>query len=127
MLTDLKLRALKPTGKIYKITDQQGLYAAVTRTGVVSFRYDYRIKRAASLAIEHPTRSIAKRGHEHSLHEEPDMDTSTDTRDAPPQRSDERAGARLPETGFVRESRLLEFVPFSHSTLWRRVAARTFP
>ena len=43
MLTDMKLRALKPTEKIYKIADQHGLYAAVTRTGVVSFRFDYRI------------------------------------------------------------------------------------
>lgn len=33
----------------------------------------------------------------------------------------------LPETGFVREARLLAFLPFSHSTLWRRIAARTFP
>lgn len=43
MLTDMQLRALKPTGKIYKVADQQGLYVAVTRTGVVSFRFDYRI------------------------------------------------------------------------------------
>lgn len=43
MLTDMRLRALKPTGKIYKVADQQGLYVAVTRTGVVSFRFDYRI------------------------------------------------------------------------------------
>ena len=43
MLTDMQLRALKPTGKIYKVADQQGLYAAVTRTGVVSFRFDYRV------------------------------------------------------------------------------------
>ena len=43
MLTDMKLKALKPTGKIYKVADQQGLYAAVTRTGVVSFRFDYRV------------------------------------------------------------------------------------
>ncbi|WP_153146261.1 site-specific integrase [Dechloromonas sp. H13] len=43
MLTDMQLRALKPTGKIYKVVDQQGLYAAVTRTGVVSFRFDYRV------------------------------------------------------------------------------------
>jgi len=43
MLTDMRLRALKPTGKIYKVVDQQGLYVAVTRTGVVSFRFDYRI------------------------------------------------------------------------------------
>ena len=35
--------ALKPTGKIYKVADQQGLYVAVTRTGIVSFRFDYRI------------------------------------------------------------------------------------
>lgn len=33
----------------------------------------------------------------------------------------------LPHTGFIRESRLLLFLPFSHSTLWRRVRARTFP
>ena len=43
MLTDMRLRALKPTGKIYKVADQQGHYVAVTRTGVVSFRFDYRI------------------------------------------------------------------------------------
>ena len=43
MLTDMELRALKPTGKIYKVTDQQGLYLAVTPTGTISFRYDYRI------------------------------------------------------------------------------------
>lgn len=43
MLTDMKLKALKPTGKIYKVADQQGLYVAVTRTGVVSFRFDYRV------------------------------------------------------------------------------------
>ena len=43
MLTDMQLRALKPTGKIYKVVDQQGLYAAVTRTGIVSFRFDYRV------------------------------------------------------------------------------------
>jgi len=35
--------------------------------------------------------------------------------------------ATLPHTGFVREARLLVFLPFSHSTLWRRVAAGTFP
>ena len=43
MLTDMQLRALKPPGKIYKVADQQGLYVAVTRTGVVSFRFDYRV------------------------------------------------------------------------------------
>lgn len=43
MLTDLQLRALKPTGKIVKIADQQGLYAAVLPSGQVSFRFDYRV------------------------------------------------------------------------------------
>lgn len=43
MLTDMHLRALKPTGKIYKVADQQGLYAAVMPSGVISFRFDYRI------------------------------------------------------------------------------------
>ena len=43
MLTDMHLKALKPTGRVYKVADQQGLYVAVTRTGVASFRFDYRI------------------------------------------------------------------------------------
>ena len=33
----------------------------------------------------------------------------------------------LPETGFVRQKLLLRFVPFSKSTLWRRVNAGGFP
>ncbi|MDR1647207.1 MAG: AlpA family phage regulatory protein [Zoogloeaceae bacterium] len=33
----------------------------------------------------------------------------------------------LPGTGFIRERRLLEYVPFSHATLWRRVKEKTFP
>jgi predicted DNA-binding transcriptional regulator AlpA len=37
------------------------------------------------------------------------------------------APAVLPASGFVREAKLLAFIPFSHSTLWRRVAAQTFP
>lgn len=36
MLTDLELRALKPTGRIYKVADQRGLYVAVTSSGAVS-------------------------------------------------------------------------------------------
>lgn len=33
----------------------------------------------------------------------------------------------LPDTGFVRQRLLLRFVPFSKSTLWRRVKAGDFP
>lgn len=33
----------------------------------------------------------------------------------------------LPEIGFVRQRQLLRFVPFSKSTLWRRVKAGEFP
>ncbi|WP_331174203.1 Arm DNA-binding domain-containing protein [Roseateles sp.] len=43
MLRGMQLRALKPTGKVFKVADAHGLYAAVTRTGVVSFRFDYRL------------------------------------------------------------------------------------
>ena len=43
MLTDMQLKALKPTGRVHKVADQQGLYVAGTRTGVASFRFDYRI------------------------------------------------------------------------------------
>jgi predicted DNA-binding transcriptional regulator AlpA len=33
----------------------------------------------------------------------------------------------LPASGFVRESQLSKFVPFSSSTLWRRVKEGKFP
>ncbi len=33
----------------------------------------------------------------------------------------------LPPTGFLRQAQVLDFVPISKSTLWRRVQARTFP
>lgn len=43
MLTDTKLRNLKPGEKVYKVADRDGLYVAVMTTGVVSFRFNYRI------------------------------------------------------------------------------------
>lgn len=33
----------------------------------------------------------------------------------------------LPETGFLRQAQVLIFVPFSKSTLWRRVVDGSFP
>ncbi|WP_272568069.1 tyrosine-type recombinase/integrase [Providencia sp. PROV255] len=42
MLTDKKLKSLKPQDKLYKLSDRDGLYVAVSKTGVISFRYDYR-------------------------------------------------------------------------------------
>lgn len=41
MLTDTKLRNLKPRDKLYKVNDRDGLYVAVTPAGAVSFRYNY--------------------------------------------------------------------------------------
>ncbi|MEW5756427.1 MAG: tyrosine-type recombinase/integrase [Pseudomonadota bacterium] len=43
MLTDTKLRNLKPGDKLYKVNDRDGLYAAVTPAGAISFRYNYSI------------------------------------------------------------------------------------
>lgn len=43
MLTDLALRNLKPRTTLYKVADRNGMYAAITPTGAISFRYDYRI------------------------------------------------------------------------------------
>ncbi|MFH2535650.1 tyrosine-type recombinase/integrase [Klebsiella aerogenes] len=43
MLTDTKLKNLKPKEKLYKVTDRDGLYVAVLTSGSISFRYDYRI------------------------------------------------------------------------------------
>jgi integrase len=43
MLTDTKLKNLKPAEKIYKVSDRDGLYVAVLPSGTVSFRYNYTI------------------------------------------------------------------------------------
>ena len=36
-------------------------------------------------------------------------------------------GDVLPATGYVRQSQLLRFIPFSSATLWRKVSAGQFP
>ncbi|SEQ51926.1 tyrosine-type recombinase/integrase [Basfia succiniciproducens] len=43
MLTDTKLKSLKPKDKVYKVSDRDGLYVSVSVAGTVTFRYDYRI------------------------------------------------------------------------------------
>ncbi|MDR3088113.1 MAG: tyrosine-type recombinase/integrase [Azoarcus sp.] len=43
MLTDTKLRNIKPKGKLYNVNDRDGLYVAVTPAGSISFRYNYSI------------------------------------------------------------------------------------
>jgi hypothetical protein len=43
MLTDLALRNLKPRAALYKVADRDGMYAAISPSGAISFRYDYRL------------------------------------------------------------------------------------
>ena len=43
MLTDTKLRNLKPKDKLYKVNYRDGLYVAVTPAGTISFRHYYSI------------------------------------------------------------------------------------
>ena len=43
MLTDTKLRNLKPKDRLYKVNDRDGLCVAVTPAGSISFRYNYSI------------------------------------------------------------------------------------
>lgn len=43
MLTDTRLRHLKPKEKLFKVNDRDGLYVAVTPAGTISFRYNYSI------------------------------------------------------------------------------------
>jgi hypothetical protein len=43
VLTDTKLKNLKPQEKLYKVSDRDGLYVAVLTSGSVSFRYNYSI------------------------------------------------------------------------------------
>ena len=43
MLTDIAIKRLKPKDKVYKVADRDGMYVAIMPSGVVSFRYDYRL------------------------------------------------------------------------------------
>ena len=43
MLTDAGLKQLKPKGKPFKVSDRDGMYAHVSASGTVTFRYDYRL------------------------------------------------------------------------------------
>lgn len=43
LLTDTMLRNIKPRDKQYKVADRDGLYVAVSVTGSISFRYNYRL------------------------------------------------------------------------------------
>jgi integrase len=43
VLTDTALRHLKPKDKMYKVADRDGMYVAVTPSGCLIFRYDYRL------------------------------------------------------------------------------------
>lgn len=51
MLSDLKLRSLKPAAKSYKLADRDGLYAFVTPAGGVSFRYDFKLNRRGETLV----------------------------------------------------------------------------
>lgn len=42
MLTDIKLKSLRPRDKPYKVADRDGLYVMVSLTGSITFRLDYR-------------------------------------------------------------------------------------
>lgn len=43
MLTDTALKNLKPKAKTYKVADRDGMYAQVRPSGLIVFKYDYRL------------------------------------------------------------------------------------
>ncbi|WP_245853810.1 Arm DNA-binding domain-containing protein [Necropsobacter massiliensis] len=52
MLTDTKIKSLKPKDKLYKVADRDGLYVTVFAAGTITFPYNYRINgRQGTLTI----------------------------------------------------------------------------
>jgi len=43
MLSETKLKSLKPKDKVYKVADRDGLYITVAKSGLITFRFDYKI------------------------------------------------------------------------------------
>ena len=67
-LTDAKLRAIKPNGKLQKITDGGGLSVRVSPTGTKTFSYAYRAPNGLERAISfdnYPDKTLAKAREEH--------------------------------------------------------------
>ena len=62
MLTDLKIRGLKPRNKEYSVADGNGLSIYVTPKGVKKWRYRYRFNRKASMISlgKYPTVSLSE-------------------------------------------------------------------
>lgn len=62
MLTDTKLRALKPRAKPYRLADANGLCVEVRPTGVKAWRYRYRYAGKASMVTiaEYPAMSLGE-------------------------------------------------------------------
>lgn len=62
MLTDTKLRALKPKDAVYRVADANGLCIEVRPTGARLWRYRYRFAGKASMAGlgEYPAMSLAE-------------------------------------------------------------------
>lgn len=61
-LTDKELKNLRPRAKLYKVTDRDGMHAAVTPTGVISFRYQYRVNgRQEVLTIGRYSAEVARK------------------------------------------------------------------
>ena len=50
-LTELSIKNAKPTGKIYKLHDEKGMYVHVTPSGSKYFRMDYRFGKRKTLAL----------------------------------------------------------------------------
>ncbi|WP_373092241.1 Arm DNA-binding domain-containing protein [Zhongshania sp.] len=42
-MTDTALRKLKPNAAPFKVSDRDGMYVTVSKTGTITFRYDYRL------------------------------------------------------------------------------------
>ncbi|WP_343123022.1 Arm DNA-binding domain-containing protein [Xanthomonas sp. GPE 39] len=62
MLTDTKIRGLKPKDRVYRVADSNGLCIEVRSTGAKLWRYRYRYSGKASMAPmgEYPAVSMAE-------------------------------------------------------------------
>lgn len=62
MLTDTKLRSLKPQGKVYRVADANGLCVEVRPSGARIWRYRYRFAGKANMLTigDYPAVSLAE-------------------------------------------------------------------
>ena len=132
LIDGLRGAGVIPVALAYGTSDTETLAEQLGLPLLAKFRAQYEPVGGASAPTAPAPRQAATETAPAKAAAAPAAPKTADTKPGLVQKTPVRSGQHtdlmtLPHTGFVRQSLLLRFVPFSKSTLWRRVKAGLFP